>query len=343
MQGVSVVQATDSDETRWNAYVQASEQATFFHLFEWRQLLQAQKFETYYLLAEDQNGIAGLLPLARVKSLLFGDHLVSLPFCVNVGVIASSSEAANALLDSAVDLAKELGVEDLELRSREPVPGDWHEKNLYALFRKEIPTDEDEMMSAIPRKQRAMVRKGIKANLTAEISREIDPFFNIYAESVRNLGTPVFSKRYLASLLDTFGEAADVLLVKAPDGQVVAAVMNFYFKNEVLPYYGGSISAARPLKANDFMYWELMRHAVGRGANVFDYGRSRIGTGPYSFKKNWGFDPQPLAYQYHLVKASEVPQVNPKNPKYELMINTWKRLPLPVANTLGPWVSRFLG
>jgi len=134
-----------------------------------------------------------------------------------------------------------------------------------------------------------------------------------------------------------------VLTVCAPDGRPLSSVMSFTFRDEILPYYAGDDEAARELAANDFKYWELMRHACANGVRVFDYGRSKRGTGPYAFKKNWGFEPQPLHYEYRLYKRDAVPQNNPANAKYRLMIEAWRRLPLGVANWLGPFVVRSLG
>jgi FemAB-related protein (PEP-CTERM system-associated) len=197
-------------------------------------------------------------------------------------------------------------------------------------------------MKAIPRKQRAMVRKGIEAGLQSRQRDDLDTFFQIYAESVRNLGTPVFPRRYFRLLRDTFAGDCEISVIDH-QGQDIAAVMSFYFRDEVLPYYGGSRPVARGLKGNDFMYWDLMRRAAERGVRIFDYGRSKQGSGSFSFKKNWGFVAQPLYYEYHLVKAREVPEVNPNNPRYRYFIEAWKHLPLPVANTLGPLLARNLG
>ena len=119
--------------------------------------------------------------------------------------------------------------------------------------------------------------------------------------------------------------------------------MSFHFRNEILPYYAGDLAEARDLAANDFKYWELMRRSCEAGYTLFDYGRSKLGTGPYHFKKNWGFEPQPLYYENFLVRATEVPEVNPLNPKYRLFIAAWKRLPLPVANAVGPHIVKYLG
>uniref|UniRef100_UPI001177FBD3 GNAT family N-acetyltransferase n=1 Tax=Crenothrix polyspora TaxID=360316 RepID=UPI001177FBD3 len=143
-------------------------------------------------------------------------------------------------------------------------------------------------------------------------------------------------------LKEVFGEQCEVLTVEL-NGQLVGSVMNFYYKDEVLPYYGGGTALARDVKGNDFMYWEVMRRAVGRGIKVFDFGRSKIGTGSYSFKKNWGFVPEPLFYEFHLVKSKTLPDINPLNPKYQLFIAAWKKLPLPVSQVVGPFLSKDLG
>jgi FemAB-related protein (PEP-CTERM system-associated) len=150
-------------------------------------------------------------------------------------------------------------------------------------------------------------------------------------------------KRYFQALLDEFGADAEVLTVTAPDGQPLSSVLSFYFRDEVLPYYAGDAEAARDLAANDFKYWELLRRACARGLKVFDYGRSKQGTGSYSFKKNWGFEPQPLSYEYRLFKRDAIPQNNPNNPKYQLMIKAWRKLPIGVANWLGPFIVKNLG
>lgn len=335
---------TDENATQWDSYVHAHPDGTVFHLSNWQGVLNQIGIKTYFLYLRDpQDEICGVLPLAHLKHFLWGNHLVALPYCVYGGPLADSDEHTHSLLTAAKELGDELRVSDIEYRLRQSISKELPGKDLYVTFRRELAQDDDAIMKSIPRKQRAMVRKGINAELSSRITRQLDEFYPIYAESVRNLGTPVFSRGYFEALMEHFGDAADILLVDAPDGEVVAGVLNLYYQGEVLPYYGGSTFAARALKANDFMYWELMRHAVGRGATLFDFGRSKTGTGPYSFKKNWGFEPQPLPYAYELITATEVPQLNPQNPKYAAFISMWKSLPLPVANLLGPMISRNLG
>lgn len=151
------------------------------------------------------------------------------------------------------------------------------------------------------------------------------------------------SRRYFDTLRRIFGERCSVMTVEGPDGALLSSVMSFYFRDEILPYYAGDAVAARDLAANDFKYWELMRHACERGIRVFDYGRSKQGTGSYSFKKNWGFEPTPLHYEYCLYKRDSLPRNNPSNPKYRLMIEVWRRMPRSFANTIGPFIVRNLG
>ncbi|WJW74460.1 FemAB family PEP-CTERM system-associated protein [Thiohalobacter sp. IOR34] len=331
------------DHARWDAFVTACAEASFFHLAGWQQVLErAFGHRTHYLYAERGGEIVAVLPLAEIRSLLFGHALISTPFCVYGGVAGEDSEAREALIEAACERARELGVDYLEMRNRRPVCPDWPRKDLYVTFRREISPDPEENLKAIPRKQRAMVRKGIKAGLVGELGCDIDALYQVYSESVRNLGTPVFAKRYLHILKEVFGEDCNVLTVQH-EGRLLAGVMNFYFRDEVLPYYGGGTSEARRFKANDFMYWELMRRSAERGIRVFDYGRSKKETGSYAFKKNWGFEPEALSYEYYLVKARRMPDLSPKNPKYRLFIRAWQRLPVGVAQRLGPFLARYLG
>jgi len=321
----------------------ACPQASFFHRAGWQGILRSvYRHDTHYLYTERDGRVTGVLPLAHVRSLLFGSSLTGLPFAVYGGVAASTPEAAQALEDAAQALARRLGVPHLELRNLQRRHEDWPLQDLYVTFRKEILPDEEANMLAIPRKQRAMVRKGIKNGLKAEIDPGVERFFALYADNVHRHGTPAMPKRYFQALRDEFGDDCEVLTVLAPDGKPLSSVMSFYFRDEVLPYYAGDDEAARDLAGNDFKYWELMRRACARGLKVFDYGRSKQGTGSYSFKKNWGFEPQTLHYEYCLYKRDSIPQNNPSNAKFKLLIQTWRRMPIGLANWLGPFIVRNL-
>ncbi len=331
------------DAERWNAFVERNDEATFFHRAEWSSVLErAFGHRPHYLLAESGGSIRGILPLGRLKSRLFGNALISTPFCVYGGVVAEDERVEERLTAAARELAERLDVDYLELRNLRRRQPDWPCKDLYVTFRKAIEPDPEANLRAIPRKQRAMVRKGIRAGLVGEPDRDVERLFAIYSESVRNLGTPVFPRSYFRVLKEVFGEACRVLTI-TQDGRALCSVMSFYHRDEVLPYYGGGRAEARAVAGNDFMYWELMRRSCEEGLRLFDYGRSKREVGSYRFKKHWGFEPQPLFYEYHLVRASEVPDVNPLNPKYRFFVETWKRMPLGLTRVVGPWIARNLG
>ncbi|MDO9194999.1 FemAB family XrtA/PEP-CTERM system-associated protein [Rhodoferax sp.] len=328
----------------WDDFVMACPEATFFHRAGWQKIVrEVFRHDTYFLYAEADGRIQGVLPLGHVNSWMFGNSLTSLPFAVYGGVAAISTTAADALEQEAQQIARRLGVAHLELRNVNPRHSDWPTQDLYVTFRKEILPDDEANLLAIPRKQRAMVRKGIKNGLASEIDSTVDRFFALFADNVHRHGTPAMPKKYFQALQAEFGADCEVLTVVAPDGRPLSSVISFYFRDEVLPYYAGDFEPARDLAANDFKYGELMRRACARGIRVFDYGRSKRGTGPFAFKKNWGFEPKPLHYEFCLYKRDAIPQNNPNNAKYKLMISAWRRMPLGLANWLGPFVVRNLG
>jgi len=333
-----------AEVARWDAFVMACPQATFFHRAAWQQVIQQVfRHDTYFFYAQSEGAICGVLPLAHVNSRLFGNALTSLPFSVYGGAAALDDKAADALEQAAQHLAQQLKAAHLELRNVQRRHADWPLQDLYVTFRKPIAPREEDNLLAIPRKQRAMVRKGIKHGLVAHVDATTDRFFALYADNVHRHGTPALPQKYFETLQRTFGEDCEILTVCGPDGQPLSSVMSFYFRGEVLPYYAGDAEAARHLAANDFKYWELMRRACARGLQVFDFGRSKQGTGSYAFKKNWGFEPTPLHYEYCLYQRDSVPQNNPSNAKYRLLIAAWRRMPLGWANWLGPKIVRHLG
>ena len=332
------------DHGRWDAFVQNCPEATFFHRAGWHTIMeQGFGHAGHFLYAEQDGRITGVLPLVHMRGLLCGKALVSLPFCVYGGIAASGAPARHALDAQAQALARQLGVGHLEYRQRDGVlPDGWQGKPLYATFRKTLLADDEQNLLAIPRKQRAVVRKAIAAGLHGTLDDDLDRFYPLYAGSVHRLGTPVFARRHFALLRTVFGSDCDILTI-CHGSEAQASVLSFYFRGEVLPYYGAGSVLARRTGANDFLYWELMRRAAARGLRQFDFGRSKTGTGAFDFKKNWGCAPQPLPYAYKLFGAAALPDVNPLNPKYALFIRAWRRLPLSLANLLGPHLVRQLG
>jgi FemAB-related protein (PEP-CTERM system-associated) len=338
-----------SDAAAWDAYVAGHPDATPFHSRAWCEAITRATGHTCHpLFARDAAGkIAGLLPLHHIRSPLFGQALVASGFAVDGGLLADSEAAAAALADAAVVLAKSLGVPSVELRGGpQPVGEGWHgEQGVYAGFARDLAAADDAELLAIPRKQRAEVRKVLESGLTVTTGRSAQDrgdHYRTYATSVRNLGTPVFPRSLFSCVLDAFGDDADILHVRN-DREVVASVLSLYWRGTVMPYWGGGIAEARRLRANELLYFALMRHARDRGCTRFDFGRSKMGTGPFQYKKNWGFEPQPLVYARWLAPGETARDTNPNSAKYRLQVDLWKKLPLWAANRIGPLIARGLG
>jgi FemAB-related protein (PEP-CTERM system-associated) len=333
----------DDERARIDAFVAGRLEAEPFHLPAWSLGVERGCGQrAHYLLAEDGQGISGLLPLTHIRSPLFGSALVSTGFGVGGGVLG---EGAEPLAQAAVALARRLGLANIEMRGG-PVPTGWLAKEgSYAGFARALPHDDEAILKAIPRKQRAEVRRAQTLGLDVRVGRgerDLADHYRVYSESVRNLGTPVFPRELFAAMLDAFGEDADILTV-ARDGRPIASVLSLYFNNSVYPYWGGGTAEARSLRANEHMYFELMRHAAARGCTRFDFGRSKLGTGAYAYKKNWGFEPTPLRYAALTLSGAGPREINPLSPRYRLQVRLWQKLPLVVANRIGPWIARGLG
>jgi FemAB-related protein (PEP-CTERM system-associated) len=336
------MQARDAD--RWDSYVASHRDGSFFHRAGWKTVIE-RSFgqDTYYLFAERAGRLTGVLPLAHYRSKMFGNALISNGCCMGGGPLADDEDGYQRLDDAATALMDRLGADYLEYRRPLRQHPLWARcDQLYATFDGVIASDEAENLKQIPRKQRAVLRKSLEAGLTDEIDADIDRFYPLYATTVHRLGTPVFAKSYFRALLQEFGPDCDIVTVLS-DGKPVSSVLSFYFRESVMPYYAGAGDGARAVGANDFMYWRLMRRAAERGLRRFDFGRSTIGSGPYAFKKNWGFAAKPVLHEYRVAGGGAAPSLNPGNPKYRLMIALWKKMPLPLANLIGPHIVRNIG
>ncbi len=330
---------------RIDAWVRAHPDGSPFHLTTWLHAIEVGTGqEAHCLIAETVAGeIAGVLPLHIIHSPLFGRALVSAGFAVGGGILSDNMATTRRLAEAAWALAERHSCPTVELRGGALPGGKWTEKrDAHANFARLLTANAEDELLAIPRKQRAEVRKGLEGRMTVITGRDLDTHYAVYAQSVRNLGTPVFPKALMQAVLDGFGEDADILTVMA-QGQAVASVLSLYHNGTVMPYWGGGIFAARKLRANDVMYYALMNHARERGCTRFDFGRSKTGSGAYYFKKNWGFEPEPMAYAVRTADGSEPRDVNPNSPKYRMQIALWQKLPLSVANRIGPWIAKGLG
>jgi FemAB-related protein (PEP-CTERM system-associated) len=335
------------DETwraAWDAFVSTAPQASFFHLSGWKDAIEGTfHHRCPYLMALEGDRILGILPLVHLRSRLFGSALISTAFCVYGGPVTVDGRAEAALDAAARALAQELGVDYLEYRSQAAARRGWAvQSQLYATFRKRLPSDPDALFKQVPRKRRAELRKAFSSNLAVDRDGEANAFYRLYTQNMHRHGTPALPLAWFQALKRSFGGASDCTIVR--HGRTpVSAVMTFRFRDAVLPYYAGASDHARALHANDLIYWELMRRTVEGGGGEFDFGRSKAGTGAYAYKRSWGFEPAPLHYEYLLLRRAEMPQFNPLNPKYRLLIGLWKRLPLALANLIGPPIARGLG
>jgi FemAB-related protein (PEP-CTERM system-associated) len=332
-----------TETIEWDAFVRTVDEGTPFHLTAWKRAVEhAFGLRAHYLMAREGSTIQGVLPLFECRGLLGGRALISVPYAVYGGICATSMQARRALMEAAITLGRRCGAGYVELRQKRDQGLGLPTKSLYYTFARSISKDDEENAAAIPRKQRRMTRQGAKFGLRAEIGRDhVDAFYEIYAHSLHNLGSPVFPRKLLAGVHEAFDKECQLLTVWKDD-RMVAGVMTLFYEDQALPYYGGAYRDTFAYAVNDFMYWELMRYAARTGYRVFDFGRSREGTGPYDFKRHWGFEPVPLPYQYILLRGQALPDLSPSNPKFSLAQRVWRRLPLPVTKVVGPRVTRYL-
>lgn len=337
-----VVRAADPADPRIEPFVRARAPASIFHLPQWSRAIERGTGQRAHSLVAEQGGaLRGVLPLSHVRSRLFGDALVSTGFGTGGELLADDGAAANSLAAAAWDLAGSLGCASAELRGG-AVPAGWQAATgTYANFSRDLPADPDALLLSIPRRQRAEVRRALTLGLETSAGNDRchrDAHWRVYSESVRNLGTPVFPRSLFEAALDEFGEAADIVAVWR-DGRPLAALLTFYAGGCCQPYWGGGTHEARTWRANDLVYYEAMRRAVARGCTRADFGRSKVGTGPWARKRIWGFEETPLVYAVR----GDARDTNPLDPKHRLKIAAWQRLPLFVANRLGPVIARGLG
>ena len=322
----------------WDNFVNCHASATLFHLTAWKRVIEKTfGFKARYLLAEEDGVVRGVLPLFLVSNVLQGRSLISTPFAVYGGPCADTPSVASLLRQAACRIAREEGVQYLELREQEPPSeSQFCTKQLYVAFDRELPTDSARLLQDFPRDTRYMIRKAQKNGLQAIIDTEqLDIFYEIYSHSFHYLGTPVFPKQLFRNILKESGTACELLTVWQ-GAKPLASVVSFRFRDWILPYFGGSILEGRQVAANNFMYWEVMKRAIESGARYFDFGRSKLGTGAYEFKTQWNMRERSLPYQFYLVRRSSMPNFSPTNPRFKRAVAIWRTLPFAVTKVLGP-------
>jgi FemAB-related protein (PEP-CTERM system-associated) len=338
------IQPYAGNRDEWDSFVRATPGGTFFHQIGWKEVMEGVfGFAAHYLEARQGATLTGVLPLFEIRSPLGGSALLSLPFAVEGGICASTVPAQRALEAAACQLARDRRARQLELRDGLEAEGFHAREGTYFGFRRAIFATDEENMAAIRRKQRRMIRVGQQSGLISRVGMEdLDAFHDLYARSVRQLGTPVFSRRYFRQLAETFGDRC-LLLTVWKDTVPVAGVLSFVFGDRILPYYAGSRREYFRYAVNDFMYWELMRRARESGLREFDFGRSKKGTGAFDFKCHWGFEPQPLRYRVYLPNGGRLRERTASSSNVQLLRQAWSRLPLGVTKLVGPFFIRRFG
>ena len=341
---IAVRELDSSAHANWDRFVLDHPHGSPFHLTAWKKSIEATfGYTSKYLTAFAGDQIRGVLPLFLVANALAGRRLISSPFAVYAGILADSDEARLALLNQAQAIGEKLQVRDIELRNAwEGQSSGLPRISRYVTFTQQIGPDEEAILESIPRKTRAAVRKSLKSDLSSR--REFsDPtaFEDLYSKNLHRLGTPCFPRRHFSTLLEAFAGMIDIREIRS-SGKVIAAVLSFYFRDQVLPYYGASDPEYNSLAPNNFMYYDLMRWGGQNGYTVFDFGRSKKIKGSYDFKSHWGMVERELPYEVHLVKGTKLPNYSPANPVFKLPIECWKRLPLGVARAIGPRLIRYV-
>lgn len=333
---------------RLDRYVAEHPEGTPFHRPIWLNAVALGTGNKAVALVAEQGGeLAAYLPLTEAHSPFFGRVIASSGFAVGGGILANDDRAGRELFGALEELAKRRSCPAAELRGGllPKARAGWTiRQDSHCNFAADLAIDDEAQLTSIPRKQRAEVRKGLANDLSVEIgssSADRTAHYTVYAESVRNLGTPVFPRSLFDAVLDAFGDNADILTVRH-ENRPVASVLSLYHKGAVMPYWGGGTWEARRLRANDRMYFELMLHARRRGCTRFDFGRSKTGSGPYDFKRNWGFEPEPLSYASWIAPGARARDADPTSAGNSAKIELWKRLPLKLANLIGPYIARGL-
>lgn len=341
---MSVRVIDDRDDLAFDRYVAGHARGTLFHTTGWRETVRdVAAHDPIYLIAEREGRIRGVLPLFHVRSLLGGNMLVSVPYAVYGGVLADDDEARDQLIQAARALADELRVRHLELREIEAADDGLATSSLYVTFFKDLPDDKDACLELIPRKSRATTRHARDKHGMEFVEgvEYLGAFHDLFVRNKTQLGSPSFSRGFFENLLIRFPDRVWLQAVKM-QGEVIAAVLSFVHGETINPYYSGSKPGTERLGSMNFMYWQVMERAVERGLRRYDFGRSRVDTGAYDFKRNMGFEPTALHYRYYLRDGAELPSINPSNPKFERVQAVWRRLPRPVLDVLGPWMMRHL-
>jgi len=333
----------DGDNVEWDAYINAFPGASNYHQFNWKRVIE-QSFghRTYYLVAQNRgNEIRGVLPLVHMNSSLFGNFLISLPFVNYGGLLCSDYEAAEAMISESARILKESGSAHAEFRHLRIWGSGLSLKQHKVTMLLDLEKSMETQWKKLDTKVRNQVRKAEKNGLKTVVGylELLDGFYEVFCRNMRDLGTPVYGKSFFRNILETFPESTKIVSITL-GGKTIASGILTWFKDTIEVPWASSVRDYRELCPNNLLYWEALKFAINRGLRTFDFGRSTPDEGTYRFKKRWGARPVPLFWQYLLSDGKAVPELNPKNPKFDLAIRAWKKLPVSLASLIGPHIVR---
>jgi FemAB-related protein (PEP-CTERM system-associated) len=331
-----------SDRAAWDAYVASMPEASNYHRWGWKDAIEETfGHDTYYLAAVDGREISGVLPLVHMKSRLFGNFLVSMPFFSYGGVLASSAEASESLLARAAEIGRELGVSHIELRQSCAQPLAWREATPKVTMELPLPARVEDLWKGLSSGMRNKVRNGQKSGFRIEWggADAVDTFYKVFSTNMRNLGTPVYPQAWFANLSKYFPQEVKILTLWDGEQAVASGIVTCYGNTLELPW-SATLPESRKRHSAILMYWTLLEWAISNGFRRADFGRCTKGSGVYEFKKHWNSVERPLHWYYWLAPGAPVPELRPDNPRYRVATKMWKHLPLAVANLLGPRIVR---
>lgn len=329
----------DAAANAWDAFVERAPNASVYHLFRWRQLISAVfGHESAYFMARDGSGeIVGVLPTVRLNSWLFGDFMVSMPYFNYGGALAADARTAAALNSSAAEHASRIGSSHLELRHDSNLMPEWPQRTDKVAMYLRLPETAERLSKQLGSKLRSQIKRPTKEGATGQQGsiELLDEFYAVFSRNMRDLGTPVYPKRWFAAILLAFPERTRLFVVRHAGRPVAAALVIGYRGRLEIPW-ASSLREANSIGVNMLLYWSVLEYACEQQYEIFDFGRSTIDAGTYRFKKQWGAEPHQLHWHYWICGGGDPPVMNPSNPKYRFAVAVWQHLPLPVANRLGP-------
>ena len=328
----------------WNDYVNANSDASLYHRIEWKNLiLNVFGHESHYFYACNMDKeIVGILPLVRLNSKLFGDFMVSMPYFNYGGAIANSPLIEQKLIETANDFARNLSVKHIEYRdniTREGLEAHTEKVNMIL----PLPNDHDTLWNSFSSKLRAQIKRPTREDtqVITGSSECLDDFYTVFARNMRDLGTPVYGKNFFKNILETFPNNSTIIIIRLNNKPVSAAFLLGDNNTLEIPW-ASTIKDVNHLSINMLLYWEVLKFAIKNQYQYFDFGRSSKNAGTYRFKQQWGAKPKQLYWHYWLGDLDKPPSLNPSNPKYTLVIKVWKKLPIVLANFLGPAIVKNL-